>query len=284
VFFGGHCSGGVKKALEKAAAHGFDAVQLFAQSPRAWRFPEHDSADLERFKERRPESGQKAVLVHALYLLNLASPNDELYEKSAETLEKTVRTACAIEADAVVFHVGSHLGAGFEAGLDRVVAAVARALEHCSDTTWLLVENTAGAGGTVGRSVEELAVLFERLDKHPRLGLCLDSCHLFASGYDVADEAALDGLLDEVDDAIGLDRVRALHVNDSQAPLDSNRDRHANILEGLIGENLGVFLSNRRLQGLPAVLEVPGEDGHGPNAEEARKLRELHERWTTKAS
>jgi deoxyribonuclease IV len=224
------------------------------------------------------------VLIHALYLLNLASPDDELYEKSARTLEKTVQTACAIDADAVVFHVGSHLGAGLDAGLERVVAAVSGVLEFCSDTTWLLVENTAGAGGTIGRSVEELALLFDRLDRHPRLGLCLDSCHLFASGYDVTDETALDALLDEVDGAIGLDRVRALHVNDSQAPLDSNRDRHANILEGLIGENLGVFLSNRRLQGLPAVLEVPGEDGHGPNAEEARKLRELHERWTTKAS
>jgi deoxyribonuclease-4 len=280
VFFGGHCSGGVKKALDNAAGHGFDAVQLFAQSPRAWRFPEHDPADLERFKERRPEAGQQAVLIHALYLLNLASPNDDLYEKSAETLRKTVQTACAIEADAVVFHVGSHLGAGLDAGLDRVVAAVASVLESCSDTTWLLVENTAGAGGTIGRSVEELALLFERLDGHPRLGLCLDSCHLFASGYDVTDEKALDVLLDDVDAAIGLDRVRALHVNDSQAPLGSNRDRHANVLDGLMGENLGVFLANRRLQGLPAVLEVPGADGHGPNADEAGKLRELHGRWT----
>lgn len=283
MFFGGHCSGGVKNALEKAAERDFDAVQLFAQSPRAWRFPEHDPAVLERFKERRPESGQKAVLVHALYLLNLASPNDELYEKSAETLKKTVQTGCAIDADAVVFHVGSHLGAGLDAGLDRVVAAVRDVLEHCSDTTWLLVENTAGAGGTIGRSVAELAALYDRLDGHPRLGLCLDCCHLFASGYDVTDEAALDTLLDDVDSAIGLDRVRALHVNDSQAPLGSNRDRHANILEGLMGEKLGVFLSSPRLQGLPAVLEVPGADGHGPNANEARKLRELHARWTGKS-
>ena len=284
MFFGGHCSGGVKKALDKAAEHEFDAVQLFAQSPRAWRFPEHDPADLERFKERRSESGQRAVLIHALYLLNLASPNDDLYEKSARTLEKTVQTACAIDADAVVFHVGSHLGAGLDAGLERVVAAVSGVLEYCSDTTWLLVENTAGAGGTIGRSVDELALLVERLDHHPRLGLCLDSCHLFASGYEVTDEAALDALLDEVDRAIGLDRVRALHVNDSQAPLGSNRDRHANILDGLMGDRIGVFLGNGRLQGRPAVLEVPGADGHGPNAAEARKLRELHERWTAKDS
>jgi deoxyribonuclease-4 len=282
VFFGGHCSGGVKKALETAAGHEFDAVQLFAQSPRAWRFPEHDPADLERFKERRPESGQKAVLIHALYLLNLASPNDELYEKSAETLKKTVQTGSAIEADAVVFHVGSHLGAGLDAGLDRVVAAVRDVLEHCSDTTWLLIENTAGAGDTIGRSVEELALLYNRLEGHPRLGLCLDSSHLFASGYDVTDEQALEGVLGDIDGAIGLDRVRALHINDSQAPLGSNRDRHANILEGLMGEKLGVFLANPRLQGLPAVLEVPGADGHGPNGDEARKLRELHARWTGK--
>jgi deoxyribonuclease IV len=284
VFFGGHCSGGVKKALDNAAGHGFDAVQLFAQSPRAWRYPEHDPADLERFRDRRAEAGQQAVLIHALYLLNLASPSDELYGKSVETLRKTVQTACAIEADAVVFHVGSHLGAGLDAGLDRVVEAVRQILELCSDTTWLLVENTAGAGDTIGRSVDELALIFERLDGHPRLGLCLDSCHLFASGYDVTDEEALDALLDDVDGAIGLDRVRALHVNDSQAPLGSNRDRHANVLDGLIGEKLGVFLANERLQGLPAVLEVPGEDGHGPNAEEARKLRELHARWTATSS
>jgi deoxyribonuclease-4 len=279
VFFGGHCSGGVKKALDNAAGHGFDAVQLFAQSPRAWRYPEHDPAVLERFRERRPEAGQKAVLIHALYLLNLASPNDELYEKSAETLKKTVQTGCAIEADAVVFHVGSHLGAGLDAGIDRVVGAVRQVLELCSDTTWLLVENTAGAGDTIGRSVDELTLIFERLDGHPRLGLCLDSCHLFASGYDVTSEEALEALLAEVDGAIGLDRVRALHVNDSQAPLGSNRDRHANIGEGLMGEKLGVFLANARLQNLPAVLEVPGEDGHGPNADEVRKLRELHARW-----
>jgi deoxyribonuclease-4 len=282
VLFGGHCSGGVKKALDRAAELGFEAVQLFAQSPRAWRFPEHDPDDLARFRDRRAEAGQKAVLVHAIYLVNLASPDDELYGKSVETLRRTVETACAIAADGVVFHVGSHLGAGLDAGLERVVEAIRQVLELCSDTTWLLVENTAGAGGTIGRSVDELALLFERLDSHPRLGLCLDSCHLYASGYDVTDASALGALLDDVDGAIGLDRLRALHVNDSQAPPGSNRDRHANILEGLMGEKLGVFLAHERLQGLPAVLEVPGEDGHGPNAEEAKKLRELHARWASR--
>ena len=130
------------------------------------------------------------------------------------------------------------------------------------------MENSAGAGGTIGRSIDELATIFERLDRHPRLGICLDSCHLYVSGVDVTDRATLDALLDEVDATIGLDRLRALHVNDSAAPLGSNRDRHANIGEGLLGEQLGVFLGNPRLQGLPAVLETAGPEKKGPDANE----------------
>jgi deoxyribonuclease-4 len=151
-------------------------------------------------------------------------------------------------------------------------------LELCNETTWLLMENSAGAGGTIGRSVDELATIYERLDRHPRLGLCLDSCHLYVSGIDVTDEVTLDALLDEVDSSIGLDRLRALHVNDSAAPLGSNRDRHANIGEGLLGEKLGVFLGNERLQGLPAVLEVAGPENKGPDANEVRKTKEMRER------
>src|SRR6185503_6992963 len=144
-------SGGVKKALERAAEIGADAVQLFVQSPRAWRFPEHDPADLERFRARRSELGlgPGGVVVHALYLINLASPDDALYEKSVATMRNTVDAACAIGADAVVFHVGSHLGSGFEAGLERVVPALASVLERCRDETWLCLENSAGAGATI---------------------------------------------------------------------------------------------------------------------------------------
>jgi deoxyribonuclease IV len=180
----------------------------------------------------------------------------------------------------VIFHVGSHLGAGFEAGLERVVPAMKQILDHSSDTTWLLVENSAGAGGTIGRSLEELAVLFEACRRHERLGVCLDSCHLWVSGYDVTDRTALDGLLADLDTRIELERVRALHINDAAAPLGSNRDRHANILDGELGERLGVFLGHPALQGLPAVMEVPGPDGHGADAGEMKKLRDLHARAT----
>ena len=273
-------SGGIHTAIDRIEAMGGDCVQIFTQSPRRWQPTKHDPANFERFKERRAEARIGAVACHALYLINLATPNDDVYEKSVAALENTVDVGCAIEADAVVFHVGSHLGAGFEAGLERVVPAIARALERCSETTWLCMENSAGAGGTIGRSVDELATLYERLDAHPWLGVCLDSCHLWVSGCDVTEPDALDAVVDEVDRAIGLDRLRCLHVNDAQAPLGSNRDRHANIGDGLLGDKLGVFLAHPAFRDLPALLEVPGKDGHGPDADEVRKLRELYERAT----
>jgi deoxyribonuclease-4 len=280
VLFGAHCGGGVKKAIDRAVDIDADAVQLFVQSPRAWRFPDHDPADLAAFRERRAGAGLGAVLVHSLYLVNLATSNDDFYSKSVDTMKRTMEASSAIGADGVVLHVGSHQGAGFEAAMERVAPALEQTLEGTSDTTWLLMENTAGAGGTIGRSIDELEAIFERMDRHPRLGICLDSCHLFASGTDVTDRNTLDRLLEEMDSTFGLDRIRALHVNDSKTPLGSNRDRHDNILEGMMGEKLGVFLSHSAFQGLPAVLEVPGADGHGPDADEVRKLRELHARWS----
>jgi deoxyribonuclease IV len=281
VLFGAHVSssGGIHTAIDRAEDFGCDAVQVFTQSPRAWRPTNHKPESFERFKERRAEAGIGAVVCHALYLINLASPDDELYRKSVDSLRNTIEVACAIDADGVVFHVGSHLGAGFEAGLERAVGAMRELLDLCTDTTWLLVENSAGAGGTIGRSPDELVAIYEALDGHPRLGICLDSCHLFVSGVDVTSRETLDGLVDDLDRRIGLDRLRALHVNDAAAPLGSNRDRHANVGEGLLGEDLGVFLSHPKFQGLPALLEVPGKDGHGPDADEVRKLKELHARW-----
>ena len=278
MLVGAHCSGGVKAALDRAAEIGADAVQLFVQSPRAWRFPDHDPAVLERFRERREELGIGAVLVHTLYLVNLASPKADFYEKSVSVMRSTMETAAAIDADGVVFHVGSHLGSGFEAGLERVVPALEQVVERSSERTWLLVENSAGAGGTIGRSVEELATIVERVGRHPRLGICLDTCHLWVSGYDVTDRAAVARLFDEVDSTIGLDRLRALHVNDASAPLGSNRDRHANIGEGVLGDELAVVLGHPAVRDLPAVLEVPGPRGHGPDAAEVAKLKDLARR------
>ena len=280
MLFGAHCSGGVKKALDNAIEMGADVVQLFVQSPRTWRFPEHDPADLAAFRSKREEAGIPA-LVHALYLVNLAAPDDAIYSKSVDTMRSTVDAACAIDADGVIFHVGSHLGAGFETGLERVVPALEQVLDRCNERTWLLVENSAGAGGTIGRSIDELVAIVDALGRHERLGVCLDSCHLFVSGVDVTDPVVMSALLADIDARIGLDRLRALHANDAKAPLGSNRDRHDNIGDGLIGEGLGVFLAQPAVQHLPVVLEVPGDDGKGPNADEIRKLRELHARALT---
>ena len=273
-------SGGIHTAIDRAVAIGADSIQVFTQSPRLWRPTNHDPATFVKFRERRAEENIGGVLCHALYLCNLAAPDDEIYAKSIAALRNTMEVASAIGGH-VVFHVGSHLGSGFDAGLERVVPALEQVLELATDETWLLIENSAGTGGTIGRSIAEIATIQERLERHPRLGICLDSCHLYASGVDVGDPAALDACLDEVDETIGLDRLRALHVNDSAMPLGSNRDRHANIGEGLLGEQLGVFLGNARLQSLPAVLETAGPDKHGPDANEVRKTKELHARWAT---
>jgi deoxyribonuclease-4 len=282
VEFGAHvsASGGIHTAIDRIEAIGGDCVQVFTQSPRMWRPTDHKPEAIAKFRDRRVEAGIGGVVCHALYLCNLAAPDDEIYKKSIATMRSTVDAATAIGADAVVFHVGSHLGAGFETGVERTVAALAQILERCDGDTWLLLENSAGTGGTIGRSVEELATLVERADRHPRLGVCLDSCHLYASGYDVTDPAFVDTLVSQVDSTIGLDRLRALHVNDSATPLGSNRDRHANILEGELGEGLGAFLAHPALQHLSAYLEVPGVNRQGVSAEELAKVRELHARWT----
>jgi deoxyribonuclease-4 len=281
VQFGGHVSsaGGIYTAIDRIEAIGGDCVQVFTQSPRMWKPTVHTPEAIERFKTRRAEAGIGGVVCHALYLCNLAAPDEVIYRKSVAALRATMETANAIDADAVIFHVGSHLGAGLDAVVEQVAAALAEILAAGDGTTWLAMENSAGPGGTIGRSIAELAALVAALDRHPRLGICLDSCHLYASGYDVTDPGAVDALVGEVDETIGLGRLRALHVNDSLTPLGSNRDRHANILEGELGEGLGAFLAHPAFQELAAYLEVEGS-GSGPDANELGKVRELHGRWT----
>lgn len=275
--FGAHVSssGGIDTSIDRIAAIGGDCVQVFTQSPRMWRQTTHRPESIERLKLRRAEAGVGGLVCHALYLCNLAAPDELVYSRSTAALASTLEVAQQLAADAVIFHVGSHLGAGFDAGLDRVVAALRQVLEHGNGETWLLMENSAGAGGTIGRSIGELATILEALGRPERLGICLDSCHLFASGYDIRDRELLAELVAEIDETIGLERLRALHVNDRATPLGSNRDRHANMLEGEIGEGLGVFLAEPAFQALSAYLEVPGR-GEGPDREELAKLRGLH--------
>jgi len=281
VEFGAHVSatGGIDTAIDRIAAIGGDCVQLFTQSPRMWRPTNHSPEAIERFREKRAAAGIGGVVCHALYLVNLAAPDATIRKKSVATMQVTLDTAEAIGAEGVIFHVGSHLGAGFKRGLDRTSKALAQVLEHADGDTWLLMENSAGAGGTIGRSLDELHTLLERLDHHPRLGVCLDSCHLYVSGYDVTDPAVVAALVEEIDGSFGLERLKALHVNDAAAALGSNRDRHADLLEGEMGEGLGAFLAHPAFQDLGAYLETPGPDRKGVDAGAIQTLRDLYSRW-----
>jgi deoxyribonuclease-4 len=278
MYFGAHVSsaGGISKAIDRVEEIGGDCVQVFTQSPRMWRPTAHAPEELERFRVRRKEAGVRAVACHALYLVNLASSDREIRKKSLVSLQATMEVARAIDADAVVFHVGSHLGYGFRDAVRLVTPALRKLVDATTDRLWLCLENAAGAGGTIGRSVSELAVLVDALDGHRRLGVCLDSCHWWASGVDVANAGALEDALGELDAAIGLERLRLLHVNDALTPLGSNRDRHEVVADGVIGDGLATFLGHPAFRDLPAVLET-WPDG-GLDREDIDRLRDLYRR------
>jgi deoxyribonuclease-4 len=285
VYFGAHVSaaGGISKSIDRVEEIGGNAVQVFTQSPRMWRPTEHQKEEIKRFRRRRREARIKEVSCHALYLVNLASRDEIVRENSLTALRATMETAHAIGSEAVVFHVGSHLGIGFDDAVELVEPALRELLELTTDRLWLCMENAAGAGGTIGRSIAELAALTDALDRHPRLGLCLDSCHWWASGVDVTDTDALENALEDLDARIGLDRVRVLHVNDSQTALGSNRDRHEVIGNGVIAGGLATFLGHPAFKGLPAITET-WED-KGEHTEDLDRMRDLRRRgvrrWAT---
>jgi deoxyribonuclease-4 len=278
VLFGAHVSsaGGISKAVDRIEEIGGNAVQVFTQSPRMWRPTAHAPEEVERFRARRKQAKVKHVACHALYLVNLASRDEEIRGKSFDALAATMETARGIDADAVVFHVGSHLGYGFDDAVEIVTPALRELLELTTDNLWLCLENAAGAGGTIGRSVPELEVLFDALDGHRRLGVCLDSCHWWASGVDVTDGIALDEALADLDARIGLERLRLLHVNDAKTPLGSNRDRHEVVAEGVLGDGLATFLGHPAFRELPAVLETWPEGGL--RSDDIDLLRKLYTR------
>ncbi|MCW2955261.1 MAG: deoxyribonuclease [Thermoleophilia bacterium] len=287
MYFGAHLSssGGIHKAVERAVDIGADAVQVFVQSPRAWKPTVHPAENIEKFRELREHHLQGAV-AHAIYLINVASDDDELWEKSATALDHTMRLGAELGLDAVIFHPGSHKGA--ESGIggcqDRIAKACLRALDAGGDDgPWLLLENSAGQGGTVGRDAGELAALIDSADRHPKLGICLDSCHWYVSGIDVGSTEVLDRELDLLDEAIGLERLRAIHLNDSKAAIGSNLDRHDNLRDGVIGEALGAFIAHPRFAGLGAYLETPGA-GDGPRARDIQAARTLRARSLAAAS
>ncbi|MEI2701873.1 MAG: deoxyribonuclease IV [Baekduia sp.] len=277
MLIGAHVSpaGGPARAVERGEAIGAEAIQIFNQSPRMWKPYSYSDEQVAEYHEVLASSGVKALMIHAVYLLNAGSDDPEIREKTLASLITSLRVGDALGAVGVVLHPGSAKTGPVGPAIDRAGALIAEALAE-SDSCPLHLENTAGAGGTLGRSFSELAALIDAAGGDERLGLCLDSCHLYASGYDIRTADGLDAVLAECVDRVGLERIGSLHLNDSQVGLGSNRDRHADIGEGELGDSgCAVFLSEPRFQGLACVLETPGPDRKGPTAEQLAHCREL---------
>jgi deoxyribonuclease-4 len=267
MLIGAHVSpsGGPAMAVERGTALGARSIQIFNQNPRQWKPREYSEEEIAAYREAVGDSDVDALLIHAVYLLNCASEDAEIREKSLASLVSSLRAGALLGAHAVVLHPGSALknGGDVDAALDRAAVVIAEALQE-SETCPLHLEDTAGAGGTLGRSFEELARLVEAAGGDDRLGVCLDSCHLLASGYDIRSAESLAGVLDDFDRIVGLPRLGSLHVNDSATPLGSNRDRHINLGDGEIGrKGMAAFLSEPRFEDLPCVLEGPGRESKG---------------------
>jgi deoxyribonuclease-4 len=258
MLVGGHVStsGGLVKAWERGVEFGCESLQIFNQSPRMWRPTQWKQDDIDEFRARMADGPIKSVVIHAVYLINAASKDPEIREKSLASLAHALRVGDAIGADGVVFHPGSTVGEPLEESIERVGDAIRHVLAE-SESCTLLLEDTAGAGGTIGRDFHELARLIDLGGGGERLGVCLDCCHMLASGYDIATADKLASVIDECVSIVGLERVQCVHVNDSATPLGSNRDRHATLPNGQLGtRGLSAFLSEPRFEGLPAILET----------------------------
>ncbi|HEY7075026.1 MAG TPA: deoxyribonuclease IV [Solirubrobacteraceae bacterium] len=280
MLIGAHVSpaGGPAKAIARGEERGCDAIQIFNQSPRAWRPRDYSSEEVAEYHDSMADSPVMAMVIHAVYLLNPASDDRELRDKSLGALVGALRAGELLGARGVVLHPGSALKDEVEPALERAAKVIAEALKQ-TDSCPLHLENTAGAGGTLGRSFAELARLIELAGGGERLGVCLDSCHLLASGYDIRDADGLARVIGDFDAAVGLDRLGSLHVNDSATPLGSNRDRHINLGDGELGEDgCAAFLSEPRFEGLPCIFEGPGRAGKQVEPEDVAWMRELRAR------
>ncbi len=271
-------SGGVSQALDRAAAVGSNAVQVFTKNNRQWAGPPVDPADVARWEQRKPELGIQAAVSHASYLINLASPKDDLWEKSMAAHMDELRRAHAYHIPHVVLHPGSHTGSGEEAGLRRVAQAldwIHQQLPECADTLTLL-ELTAGQGTNLGNSFQQLARIIEQVADPSRVALCLDTCHAFAAGYDIRTQEGYQAMVAELDRLLGVELVKCWHFNDSVGGLGSRKDRHTHIGEGEIGlDGFRWILNDPRWEGTPMLLETPKGKGAQELEPDKRNLRTL---------
>ncbi|HYU60097.1 MAG TPA: deoxyribonuclease IV [Solirubrobacterales bacterium] len=277
MLIGAHVStaGGLTRAAERGVERDCEAIQIFHQSSRAWRPTARSDEEIAEFRMALEESPIDAVVIHAVYLINCASMEDEIRSKSLTSLMHALRLGDRIGAAGVVLHPGSQKGCPYDDCM-RLVGEALREVLAESERCRLLLEDTAGATGTLGRDFDELARLVELGGGGERLGICLDCCHLLASGFEIRTPDALGDVVDEFESKLGLERLGCLHVNDSAMPLGSNRDRHANLGEGELGRaGLRAFLSEPRFDALPALIETPGFDKRGPDTKQVRLAKRL---------
>lgn len=276
---GAHVTGGIKGGVARARAIGAESLQVFLGSPQTWRAPTLPTDEIEAFRAQVALAGLGPVFVHAIYLINLAAEKPDIHQKSVASLVNQVSGAARIGAAGLIVHPGSAGSAPYEEALARVAAGLETALTEAQGDAPILLEVCAGQGHTLGCTFQQLADMIDAVGRPPRLAVCWDTCHLFAAGYDIATADGFERTLDEMDRALGLDRLAAIHANDSKFPLGSGRDRHENIGRGHIGEAaFARLVSHPALAEIPFLLEVPGLDGNGPDAENVATLRRLASR------
>src|SRR3954469_12429790 len=277
MLIGAHVStgGGLPNTIERGIECDCEAIQIFHQSPRMWRPTAYANDDFAAFREAMDASSIETVVIHAVYLINAASKEREIRRKSLASLKQALRVGDGIGATGVVLHAGARKGEPHGSSVKRAGKVIKEALDG-SERCPLLLENTAGTQGPLGKNFDELAELIDAAGGGKRLGACLDCCHLFAAGFDIRSPAALASVTDEHDAKVGAEQLRCIHVNDSKVPFGSNRDHHANLGKGELGpKGLRVFLSEPRFEDLPALIETPGPDGHGPDRREVRAAKRL---------
>ncbi len=273
-----HTTGGLATAFERAEAIGAETIQIFGASPQMWRRRKIREEECSDFRARATETGIQPVFIHGPYLINLATESPEQLAKSTEALTGDLRLASAIGATGVIFHVGSHKGAGFDKVLPQVVEAIRKVLSETPDDAWIILENSAGMGGSVGSKFSELGAILKAVAS-PRLKVCLDTEHAYAAGYDVAKPVGLEETVTELDRETNLERLVAIHANDSKIKLGGGVDRHDNIGDGCIGRaGFEVVMAHPSFRDVPFLLEVPGLDGKGPDKPNVDILKEIRQR------
>ena len=277
MLIGAHVSaaGGVEKSIKRAQDIGAECIQIFASSPRTWKFRPIPEKNASKFRAAASEASIGPTVLHASYLVAIASSDPALVERSVQSLINHLRASEQLGALGLIFHPASHKGRGFEAVFNQFVTNVNTVLEEVPGESLLMLETSAGSGDHIGSRFEELGKLIKAID-NPRVAVCLDTQHVWAAGYDIVEKDAFDATMDEFDRDIGFDLLRTVHANDSKRELGSSVDRHDNIGEGLIGETgFANVMSHPAFKDLPFYLEVPGFDKSGPDKPNVEALKRI---------